>query len=75
MVASATKHGKISSLQPKSEIVFLFSVLSLSLDLIFPLFFPRNMSDALINGLAGAGGGIIAQLLTYPLQTVSLHYS
>jgi len=28
------------------------------------------MSDALINGLAGAGGGIIAQLLTYPLQTV-----
>jgi len=30
------------------------------------------MSDALINGLAGAGGGIIAQLITYPLQTVSL---
>lgn len=30
------------------------------------------MSDALINGLAGAGGGIIAQLLTYPLQTVQL---
>lgn len=30
------------------------------------------MSDALINGLAGAGGGIIAQLLTYPLQTVLL---
>jgi hypothetical protein len=29
-----------------------------------------GMSDALINGLAGAGGGIIAQLLTYPLQTV-----
>lgn len=29
------------------------------------------MSDALINGLAGAGGGIIAQLITYPLQTVS----
>jgi hypothetical protein len=28
------------------------------------------MSDALINGLAGAGGGIVAQLLTYPLQTV-----
>ncbi|KAL0749488.1 hypothetical protein Bca101_031491 [Brassica carinata] len=28
------------------------------------------MSDTLINGLAGAGGGIIAQLLTYPLQTV-----
>lgn len=28
------------------------------------------MSDALINGLAGAGGGIIAQLITYPLQTV-----
>ncbi|XP_057488805.1 peroxisomal nicotinamide adenine dinucleotide carrier-like [Actinidia eriantha] len=27
------------------------------------------MSDALINGLAGAGGGIIAQLITYPLQT------
>uniref|UniRef100_A0A0E0KBN4 Peroxisomal membrane protein n=1 Tax=Oryza punctata TaxID=4537 RepID=A0A0E0KBN4_ORYPU len=29
------------------------------------------MSDALINGVAGAGGGIIAQLLTYPLQTVN----
>ncbi|KAF2296233.1 hypothetical protein GH714_036966 [Hevea brasiliensis] len=31
------------------------------------------MSDALINGLAGAGGGIIAQLLTYPLQTVGYY--
>ncbi|KAL9402404.1 hypothetical protein Peur_006253 [Populus x canadensis] len=30
-----------------------------------------DMSDALINGLAGAGGGIIAQLITYPLQTVN----
>lgn len=30
----------------------------------------RAMSDALINGVAGAGGGIIAQLITYPLQTV-----
>ena len=30
------------------------------------------MSDTLINGLAGAGGGIIAQLLTYPLQTVTI---
>lgn len=29
------------------------------------------MSDALINGLAGAGGGIIAQLISYPLQTVN----
>ncbi|WVZ08719.1 hypothetical protein V8G54_022065 [Vigna mungo] len=29
------------------------------------------MSDALINGLAGAGGGIIAQLITYPLSTVN----
>ncbi|KAJ6808929.1 putative peroxisomal nicotinamide adenine dinucleotide carrier [Iris pallida] len=29
------------------------------------------MSDALINGVAGAGGGIIAQILTYPLQTVN----
>ncbi|CAI9768334.1 unnamed protein product [Fraxinus pennsylvanica] len=29
------------------------------------------MSDALISGLAGAGGGIIAQLITYPLQTVN----
>ncbi|XP_061973656.1 peroxisomal nicotinamide adenine dinucleotide carrier isoform X2 [Populus nigra] len=29
------------------------------------------MSDALINGLAGAGGGIIAQLITYPLQSVN----
>ncbi|KAL6980657.1 hypothetical protein U1Q18_022294 [Sarracenia purpurea var. burkii] len=29
------------------------------------------MSDALINGLAGAGGGIIAQFITYPLQTVN----
>lgn len=32
----------------------------------------KKMSDALINGLAGAGGGIIAQLITYPLQTVQL---
>lgn len=32
----------------------------------------KNMSDARINGLAGAGGGgIIAQLITFPLQTVS----
>ena len=30
------------------------------------------MSDALVNGLAGAGGGIIAQVLTYPLQAVSV---
>ncbi|PKA63120.1 Peroxisomal nicotinamide adenine dinucleotide carrier [Apostasia shenzhenica] len=29
------------------------------------------MSDALINGVSGAGGGIIAQLITYPLQTVN----
>ncbi|KAG5239927.1 peroxisomal nicotinamide adenine dinucleotide carrier [Salix suchowensis] len=29
------------------------------------------MSDALISGLAGAGGGIIAQLITYPLQSVN----
>lgn len=30
------------------------------------------MSNAVANGLAGAGGGIIAQIITYPLQTVSL---
>ncbi|XP_031486170.1 peroxisomal nicotinamide adenine dinucleotide carrier [Nymphaea colorata] len=29
------------------------------------------MSDALINGVAGAGAGIVAQLITYPLQTVN----
>lgn len=29
------------------------------------------MSDAIVNGMAGAGGGIIAQLITYPLQTVN----
>ncbi|KAL2906905.1 Peroxisomal nicotinamide adenine dinucleotide carrier [Bienertia sinuspersici] len=29
------------------------------------------MSSALANGLAGAGGGVIAQILTYPLQTVN----
>eukprot|EP01018_Ginkgo_biloba_P034323 Gb_03470 [translate_table: standard] len=29
------------------------------------------MAEALINGLAGAGGGIVAQLITYPLQTVN----
>jgi hypothetical protein len=28
------------------------------------------MSSAAVNGLAGAGGGIIAQIITYPLQTV-----
>ena len=31
-----------------------------------------TMSNAVVNGLAGAGGGIIAQIITYPLQTVSL---
>ncbi|GJW43927.1 peroxisomal nicotinamide adenine dinucleotide carrier-like protein [Tanacetum coccineum] len=29
------------------------------------------MSNALVNGLAGAGGGMIAQILTYPLQSVN----
>lgn len=29
------------------------------------------MSSAVANGLAGAGGGIIAQIITYPLQTVN----
>ncbi|KAM7257194.1 hypothetical protein ACFE04_012935 [Oxalis oulophora] len=29
------------------------------------------MSNAVANGVAGAGGGIIAQILTYPLQTVN----
>ncbi|KAF8406785.1 hypothetical protein HHK36_008877 [Tetracentron sinense] len=28
------------------------------------------MSNAVVNGVAGAGGGIIAQIITYPLQTV-----
>jgi len=32
------------------------------------------MSEALINGLAGAGGGIIAQLITYPLSTVRIRF-
>ncbi|XP_050268094.1 peroxisomal nicotinamide adenine dinucleotide carrier-like [Quercus robur] len=30
-----------------------------------------NNSNAVANGLAGAGGGIIAQIITYPLQTVN----
>uniref|UniRef100_A0A7C8ZDJ4 Uncharacterized protein n=1 Tax=Opuntia streptacantha TaxID=393608 RepID=A0A7C8ZDJ4_OPUST len=29
------------------------------------------MSSAIVNGLAGAGGGLIAQIITYPLQTVN----
>ncbi|XAR64314.1 hypothetical protein NMG60_11024600 [Bertholletia excelsa] len=29
------------------------------------------MSSAVVNGVAGAGGGIIAQIITYPLQTVN----
>ncbi|KAI5006086.1 hypothetical protein ZWY2020_033329 [Hordeum vulgare] len=29
------------------------------------------MSSAVVNGLAGTGGGIIAQIITYPLQTVN----
>jgi adenine nucleotide transporter 17 len=29
------------------------------------------MSSAVVNGLSGASGGIIAQILTYPLQTVN----
>lgn len=30
------------------------------------------MSNAVVNGLAGAGAGIVAQIITYPLQTVCL---
>lgn len=30
-----------------------------------------SKSNAVVNGLAGAGGGIIAQIITYPLQTVT----
>ncbi|XP_050230467.1 peroxisomal nicotinamide adenine dinucleotide carrier-like isoform X2 [Mercurialis annua] len=30
-----------------------------------------SKSDAVANGIAGAGGGIIAQIITYPLQTVN----
>ncbi|RWR78345.1 peroxisomal nicotinamide adenine dinucleotide carrier-like protein isoform X1 [Cinnamomum micranthum f. kanehirae] len=30
-----------------------------------------SKSNALVNGLAGAGGGIVAQIITYPLQTVN----
>lgn len=33
------------------------------------------MSDAVVNGLAGARGGIVAQLLTYPLQAVRFRSS
>jgi adenine nucleotide transporter 17 len=29
------------------------------------------MSDAVVNGLAGAGGGIVSQVLTYPLLAVN----
>lgn len=29
------------------------------------------MSNAVLNGLAGAGAGIVAQIITYPLQTVN----
>ncbi|XP_057781179.1 peroxisomal nicotinamide adenine dinucleotide carrier-like [Salvia miltiorrhiza] len=29
------------------------------------------MSNAIVNGIAGAGGGIVAQIITYPLQTVN----
>ncbi|GAA0147562.1 transporter [Lithospermum erythrorhizon] len=29
------------------------------------------MASALVNGLGGAGGGIIAQIMTYPLQTLN----
>lgn len=31
----------------------------------------EGMSSAVANGLAGAGGGIFAQIITYPLQTVN----
>lgn len=33
------------------------------------------MSNAIVNGIAGAGGGIVAQIITYPLQTVPLSLS
>ncbi|GFP95661.1 peroxisomal nicotinamide adenine dinucleotide carrier [Phtheirospermum japonicum] len=29
------------------------------------------MSNAIVNGMAGAAGGIVAQIITYPLQTVN----
>ncbi|KAL3616394.1 hypothetical protein CASFOL_039784 [Castilleja foliolosa] len=29
------------------------------------------MSNAIVNGVAGASGGIVAQIITYPLQTVN----
>ncbi|KAK9130602.1 hypothetical protein Sjap_011089 [Stephania japonica] len=29
------------------------------------------MSNAIVNGLAGAGAGIVAQIITYPIQTVN----
>lgn len=65
-------------LQPKVRLVFTFYVLGTVIAANFPgkscpgaPFSRETMSDALINGLAGAGGGIIAQLITYPLQTVS----
>lgn len=32
-------------------------------------------SNAIANGLAGAGGGIIAQIITYPLQAVYHKFS
>ena len=31
----------------------------------------EEMSDAVVNGLAGAGGGIVSLVLTYPLLAVS----
>lgn len=65
-------------LQPKVRLVFTLYVLGTVIAANFPgkscpgaPFSRQTMSDALINGLAGAGGGIIAQLITYPLQTVS----
>ncbi|GAU39529.1 hypothetical protein TSUD_222990 [Trifolium subterraneum] len=52
----------------------IWSVILLIGSVIIVIFREKiNMSDALINGLAGAGGGIIAQLITYPLQTVVKH--
>ncbi|CAK9161170.1 unnamed protein product [Ilex paraguariensis] len=38
---------------------------------VIPIKRKHSMSNAVVNGLAGAGGGIIAQIITYPLQTVN----
>lgn len=61
----------IASISELSSLDYLV-IAHVLLDVICVGLLGGSMSSAVVNGLAGAGGGIIAQIITYPLQTVPL---